>query len=347
MNKKRDKSTIEKARRQWSYWRLKPRVPTQSLLLLHVEPSGACNLHCLICPQSIVDKKPVREKLMSMDLFDKILSDAAGSVREMYFAAGGEPLLNPELPEMVRKAAATGLETTIHTNATLLTREKAVALIDAGLTRITLNIIDTKEEYEFVRQGASFERTIANIRMFLEVKQEMGREPYMTLQVVKPHHPGDDPTPRIAQELLDNFRGLPIDRTLCFWAHHFGGDFVETGKLKFDEPQRSEAYFPCQMIWMAMMVAYDGKVRPCCIDLQGTYTLGDIREQSLLELWNCAAMVRLRTELAAGRYQNPLCCNCQQLWHDEKKGGSPKAMLYNALFKLIAKKPQPVSGPHS
>jgi radical SAM protein with 4Fe4S-binding SPASM domain len=339
MAEARTKGMIDRLQRQWSYWRLLSCVPTNPQLL-HLEPSGACNLRCLICPQSVGEKKPAREQLMSMETFEKILNDAKGIFKEIYFAVGGEPLMNPYLPEMVRKATAAGIETTIHTNVTLLTHEKSAELIEAGLTRITLNIIDTKEEYELVRQGANFEKSVANIRSFLELKKEMGRGPQTTLQIIKPHREGCDSEPQIDPKLLESFAGMPIDRKVCAWAHHFGGDFAETGKLEFDEPQRAAEYFPCEGIWMSLMVSCDGTVHPCCIDIQNDYPLGNVLDKPLIEFWNCDKMVRLRKELAAGHYQSHLCKNCQLLWRETKKGGAPKERIYGALFKLIARKPR-------
>lgn len=335
-----NKYSMERVLRQLAYARLWLKVPVPPNII-HVEPSGGCNLRCITCPQSVADQTAISDRIMSMSIFEKIVSQSSGFFKEMYFAVGGEPLLNPLLPEMIEIAKKAGLSTTMHSNATLMTRKKAEAIIHAGLDKITLNINEEKDSYEKIRQGAKHEKTLANIIGFLEAKRDAGKGPQVTLQSVNIYSPGmESAPPEYSKEFMSKFDGLPVDRTLHIWAHHFAGDFAKNAKVDYvDHHMEKTSYFPCSLIWTAMQVSWDGEVRPCCIDIEGIYPLGNVVDNTLRELWNGEKMVSLRRTLSEGKHANhPLCANCDFLWRGDGIDNSEAVSLLKSIARLITKK---------
>lgn len=114
---------------------------------LDVEISNRCNLRCTFC-----DKLPVlsRDQLGDMDLqlYRRILDEGeAGRLFGLKLSYRGEPLLHPNLVEMVAYAKAKGvLDVYFNTNGMLLTQEMSHRLIDAGLDRISISIEGTDPE---------------------------------------------------------------------------------------------------------------------------------------------------------------------------------------------------------
>jgi MoaA/NifB/PqqE/SkfB family radical SAM enzyme len=83
--------------------------------------------------------------LTTVDL--KSVIDAAKrlGVLEVIFS-GGEPLLRPDMPELVRYAHDAGLLIRLNTNGLLLTRECAAELRRAGVTQCAVSIDDANPE---------------------------------------------------------------------------------------------------------------------------------------------------------------------------------------------------------
>jgi radical SAM protein with 4Fe4S-binding SPASM domain len=66
------------------------------------------------------------------------------------------------------------------------------------------------------------------------------------------------------------------------------------------------------MLWESVVIAWDGRVVPCCYDFDASVTLGDLKKQSLREIWNGEAYVAMRTKELNGCNDKSLCRNCNQ-----------------------------------
>ena len=107
--------------------------------------TNVCNARCSFCtfPRTETkDKKflEINKILHAIDvLYDK-------GIRYLVFV-GGEPLLHPELPEMISYAARKGIDTMISTNAGLLNEKTAADMGKSGLKTIFISIdaISTQE----------------------------------------------------------------------------------------------------------------------------------------------------------------------------------------------------------
>jgi MoaA/NifB/PqqE/SkfB family radical SAM enzyme len=138
-----------------------------------VEVTAACNLRCRMC---IVRYQPQLPRSASMTVARlRRLLDQLPSVREVVLQGIGEPLLAPDIYEMVAEASRRGLFVEFNSNATLLTRRAGERLIEAGLSALHLSLDGARAEtYEFVRDGARWETVTANIAGFMELLRERG-----------------------------------------------------------------------------------------------------------------------------------------------------------------------------
>jgi MoaA/NifB/PqqE/SkfB family radical SAM enzyme len=87
---------------------------------------------------------------------------------------------------MVREAKAAGCEVGFSTNGVLLDRELAEKLVAAGLDWISFSVDAAEAEtYNRIRQGADFDRVLANIRGLGELKRQLASQlPKMMLVFV-------------------------------------------------------------------------------------------------------------------------------------------------------------------
>lgn len=295
------------------------KLPTAPLYV-NVEPAANCNLRCGLCSSRRRDDSNAQ---IDMALFKDIVADAkrAGVVNISLWLAG-EPLMNPRVAEMVAYVESAGLVSGLHTNGTLLTERRAKGLLDANLSQLSISFdgVD-RETYEQMRRGANYDKTVANIRRFLELKATQGNgRPNTIVQTMVPFSPemrSDDGWihyPEAPLALRELFAGLPVDEFRILLPHNWAGEIEGEGLL----PQ-GRAYSPCQHLWTGLSIAWDGRVHGCCTDLNGTLIRGDVRHgDSLAQIWNNATSQRLRRLHHQGRYREiPLCRNCSQVWQNE------------------------------
>src|SRR5688572_11576907 len=101
----------------------------------HLIPVRRCNLSCAYCNEYDDHSSPVqtRDMLRRVDLLAAL---GTGIVT----MSGGEPLLHPDLDEILRHVRARGMIATVITNGYLLTRDRITRLNRAGLDHLQISI---------------------------------------------------------------------------------------------------------------------------------------------------------------------------------------------------------------
>ncbi|MGD8283350.1 MAG: radical SAM protein, partial [Desulfobacterales bacterium] len=92
-------------------------------------------------------------------------------IKSIDFTGGGEPLLQPKLPEWIAEANAHGCETGFLSNGLLLKKEKLQRILDAGVDWICISMDGaTTEVYEKIRIGSNFERVCQNMARIADLR---------------------------------------------------------------------------------------------------------------------------------------------------------------------------------
>jgi len=140
------------------------------LTYLFWECTLRCNLRCTHCGSSCEATTPLDELTTAeiMGVLDTIHEDY-DTTRMVVAITGGEPLLRPDLYDVMRKMNRFGMTTGIVTNATVLTRERAQKLIDAGIGTTSISLDGPEEPHDLVRGKGSFAKTVAGMRTAAEV----------------------------------------------------------------------------------------------------------------------------------------------------------------------------------
>jgi radical SAM protein with 4Fe4S-binding SPASM domain len=282
-----------------SYLFKQARVPAGPLTLA-IESTAKCNLFCPMCPRETIYFPP---KDMEMPLFRKIIDETRDFLEFAVPYGLGEPLLNPEIYDMIAYCRKLGVPTGISTNATVLTEKASRRLIEAGLDYIIFAFDGaTQETFEKYRKGASFEKVRAHILGFLRIKKELRSRIFCIVQVVK---------------LKDNVRELP--ELVRMWRIEginevrIKKDEVhnEGSAIPGDHGARPPLRHPCYLLWRGpMYIHYDGTVYPCCY-IYPSEPVGNVKREPFSRIWNSEPMMRLRTAHIRGDLSSyPACRNC-------------------------------------
>jgi MoaA/NifB/PqqE/SkfB family radical SAM enzyme len=138
-------------------------LPKRRWRLLQVEAAFACNLRCVMCPWREIADKIENRGLMSQSIWDSIRPHLL-EINSIDFTGGGEPLLQPNLPQWIAEGHAAGCETGFLSNGLLLKKEKLRQILDAGVDWIGISIDGADAEmYEKIRIGSNFDRVCENV----------------------------------------------------------------------------------------------------------------------------------------------------------------------------------------
>src|ERR1700730_10709057 len=108
---------------------------TKHPVLVHIIPMRRCNLDCGYCNEYDNVSKPVPLEEMKKRL--DILADMGTSIITI---SGGEPLMHPELEEIIRHIRKRGMIAGMITNGFLLSKERISTLNEAGLEHLQISI---------------------------------------------------------------------------------------------------------------------------------------------------------------------------------------------------------------
>jgi len=108
-----------------------------------------CNLRCIHCYSSSRDE-PFTGELSTAEA-KRMIEDLSSFGVPVLLFSGGEPLMRDDLPELVAYAGKKGIRPVISTNGTLLTREMAAKLSDAGLAYVGVSLDGLEETNDRLR----------------------------------------------------------------------------------------------------------------------------------------------------------------------------------------------------
>lgn len=138
------------------------RRSTSSISKIYIEPTTRCNLSCRTCLRNLWNEAGGD---MSLKTFSSILDSLItfDPVPSLFFGGLGEPLVHPDILEMLSQAKRYASLVEIITNGTLLDKLTAESIVDMGVDVVWLSIDGARpESYADVRLGAAFPQVIEN-----------------------------------------------------------------------------------------------------------------------------------------------------------------------------------------
>ena len=296
-------------------------IPLKTPFVVFVDPSSGCNFKCTYCPTGHLDliKDTGRyQGILKFDLYKKIiddLNDFQKNIKVLRLYKDGEPFLNKNLHKMVQYAKDSKkidyIDTT--TNAALMTPERAGAVLEAGIDKINISIdgMNNKTYLEFTKAKIDFEKIVNNVKWVYDNKGH-------TEIVVK--IPGDIITESEKKLFYETF-GNHSDR---IFIENFAPCWPEFDVEKHTGIKITQGIYQqeisdtniCPYIFYSYSVNADGLVSSCFLDWQRKLVIGDVKNQSMKEIWNSKEMNKLRLlHLNGNRKKCETCGSCGQLTH--------------------------------
>ncbi len=238
--------------------------------ILQIEATNLCNARCVFCPRERMERKL---GVMDVTLFRRIVDEAAAlGIRFVRMHNYGESFIDRHLLEKIRYAKARGIaEVGLISNGSLLTEETARGAIEAGLDVINISVDAAgKDVFERTRVGLKYDQVMANIEGLVRARASIGAtRPKLILSFVRQENSDDE------RAFIEKWRQV-ADKVHVTDLHNWAGTLHT----------RSDVRFPCYRPWLTFTVLWDGRVSLCCADFDGREILGDLRTQTIAEVWN-------------------------------------------------------------
>lgn len=285
-----------------------------------IEPTTSCNLRCPECPSGL--RKFTRPQgKMSIKEFRNIIDRLKKHLMVLMLYFQGEPLLNPEIFEMISYAHKKRVYTATSTNGHFLDNESSKKLVESGLDRLIISIDGSEQEtYERYRRTGNFETVKEGVKNIVKWKKELkSSKPFIIIQflVLKNNEHQISAMKKMAKELgadklelksaqVRDFKNDSelIPENLKYARYSRGAD----GHWELKKPIRNR----CFRMWSGAVITWDGRVVPCCFDKDAGHQLGQLDNLSFKDIWKGEAYKEFRSQILEDRSKIDICCNCTE-----------------------------------
>lgn len=287
---------------------------------IRFEVTTRCNYNCIVCPREKLTRKL---ETMSFALFkfllDKVMKETS-QYRIITFPGMGEPLLDKDLDKKIRYAKNNKFKVLILTNGSLLDLKKFQELEKLGVDSIRVSLYGNSERsYNSVhglnRGGlfAKIKRRLTNI-----AKNKKTTKLLLTYNVINDVNEAD----------MNSWVGYWQDKAdmIEVWRPHNWVDGRSYRKVQ------NKLLNSCGRPWRTpLQVQVDGTINMCCFDFNGKLTLGDLKTQSLKEVFQSSIFRKILRCHSTGDFKNSglVCRNC-----DQRNSDKSSVMIYNSQFDI-------------
>ncbi len=287
---------------------------------LNFELTNICNANCVFCAYQY-QRRP--KQLMSDAVFNRALGDfvACGGGDVFLTPIVGEATVDPKFLDRIAalRAQPAIRDVRVITNGILLDRFGIENVVRSGLTAMFISTAGFEREmYRRIYRTPDYERMRNNVLALLETRARL-RVPLQVTIGLR--------ADRTLAEVLADSDFQPIlaykpDIECASTFTDFGGKIRQSdlqGVMQLRVQGAKAGREPCKNLYDGPTVLPDGKVIICscaaAMDAVEDLGIGDIMQQTLLEVWRGEARRRLVAQFRGQRAMNRTCAACTA-YHD-------------------------------
>ncbi|WP_432800302.1 radical SAM/SPASM domain-containing protein [Poriferisphaera sp. WC338] len=164
---------------------------------LKIESTNICNTKCQLCPTGLGLQGRAKGK-MSFEQYKKLIRELRWHVFGVDLSMWGDPLIVPEIYDMIKFTRDNGIWTYISSNLHAFkiepkrgeTKDQATKLIESGLELLTCSLHGaTQATYEKYQPGKKLDDSITKIKHIIATRDKMkSRTPAVQLNFVVTRH---------------------------------------------------------------------------------------------------------------------------------------------------------------
>lgn len=293
-------------------------IPLSAPFVIYIDPTNLCNFKCRFCPTgdpALLRKVGRPNGMMTIDLFRKVVSDIQGfgsRLKLLSLYKDGEPLLNSDFPDLVSIARDAGIAERIwtKTNGSRLNPELNRRLAGCGLDLISISVeaVSSQGYLEIAGAKIDYQRFRDHIA---DLHTRRGR---MDIYIkIADSGLSKDQIAKFYADFEPHCTHIGVEK-LMGWSLSEVKDFtLGTNPDTYDGlplvPKEVCAY-----PFYVLAVNSDGSVSLCGNDWSHGTVVGDVKQESLLDIWHGERLHRFRQAMLGGRRCDlAACANCYYL----------------------------------
>lgn len=245
---------------------------------IYIEITNKCNMNCSFCTK--ISRK---DKVMTVEEFEMVVRDASKFTSLIALHVKGEPLLHPNLKEILSISEKYNLKVNITTNATLLLKQLDTILSFPSIRQINISLHSAEQSgidedvyitniFKAVDDICNKTNIIISYRLWnLENLKNNKINQNILLKLGNKYNIENIIEKAQKNEFIELDRSVFLNQDIEFEWPDINREIIsKTGK--------------CYGLRNQIGILSNGDVVPCCLDADANIFLGNIFEQSLEEI---------------------------------------------------------------
>ncbi|OGZ18357.1 MAG: hypothetical protein A2V72_01125 [Candidatus Nealsonbacteria bacterium RBG_13_37_56] len=288
-------------------------------IIYNIETTNACNMRCQMCPRTTMMTRGI--ETMTKEVFSKIVEQIKphkesdwkewenfakehygvfpDNMSENHFFlyiipkviqlhGYGDPLLDINIADEVKLLKEKGFYPYFSCNPANINIDKTIKMFENGLDYIKYSIESIYDEkHKEIRGLASnFTNSYKKILELLEFKKKRN---YQTTIIITMLNLNRQNQLEEWQKLKEKFKGLDV--YIYFKSEDqqwYRKDYHGTNSIHWSES--------CKHPWMSMTIKSNGEAAMCMEDYNNEIILGDVKKESLYDIWNGEKYYKFRKD---------------------------------------------------
>lgn len=264
---------------------------------IYIEITNICNLNCSFCS---IDNR-IKESI-SLTNMEKLLQQINDYTDYIYLHVKGEPLLHPQLKEILDLCEKYHKKVNITTNGTLVKNNEKV-LNHPAIRQINLSLHSENNKDNYLEE------------IFKVVDNLKDKNIVYRFWTMKNDNLEDKSTILVEKIITHYVLSKEIVEKICKENNIKLKSNIYINKAnEFIWPNINNDYYEehgyCYALKDQLAILVDGSVVPCCLDSDGIITLGNIYKDSLATIINSERFQKMRIGFCNRKVTEELCKHC-------------------------------------
>ena len=274
---------------------------------VEIQTISACNARCVVCPHPRVSQE-LPSGAMDMGMFCGIVDQIDPSWGSMIIPyLNNEPMLDPLIVERLRyiNARSDRPYVELSTNVSALTPSKQQMMKGIHLRELRMSMFGfTEKTHKLIMPGLKWTTVKQNLDYL--VKNEAFRKSIDQISIVMIDHQ------LVSVEDVEIAQGYCKEHSLLF---NFWGFLDRAGNVElYSNGINRSVIAGCEQRrpLERMHITFTGDVILCCQDWRWHNIIGNVKQQSLIEIWNSDTYQSYRTNIYTANGKHPeVCARCK------------------------------------
>ena len=258
---------------------------------IQIETSLMCNGRCNFCPHKDMKRSPIN---MEDWVWKKIIDESRdkGVIYRPFMI--NEPFMDKRMPKIINyiKSDKTA-KVEFNSNGNFTKATNIEALLKAGIDIVRFSIDGfTKETYCKSGRNGDFETIVKNVETFIEINKKLNSNCFIEVRII------DMDFNRHEHKEFVKFWSKKADKVVITTPY----DWPWSGQ---EEPFKA----PCPKIKEEMFFLSSGEATLCCWDAHSRTIIGDVKKQTISEIWHSKKLKIFKKFLEKGEREKILICS--------------------------------------